>query len=311
MEKVLCDCDNTMGVPGKPIDDGQTLLYLLGRPDIDVLGVTTTFGNGTIDQVYPATERLLRAAGRSDIPLWRGAGRRGQAPTEAARFLAETAAAHAGEITLLAIGPLGNLRAAAQLDPNFFHNLKQIVCMGGYLHPLEIPGWEDVGELNLASDPEAASIVINAPLRRGPESGGPLTLMNAHVCLQAPFGLPELAPIERYGPEVYRMWRDYLLSWGAGNGASSEYLWDLLPAVYISAPKLFDANPVWIRSTVKDLETGTLVIDNKGEGARVNMPTRILNVDRFYAILYEAWARALRNWNAGANTQAAGRTSVE
>ncbi len=283
-ERVICDCDNTMGVPGKPVDDGQTLLYLLGRPDVELVGVTTTFGNGTIEEVYGATEQLLHDVGRPDIPLWRGAGQRGQPPTDAARFLAETAASHPGEITLLAIGPVGNLRAAAELDLDFFHHLKQITLMGGYLHPLPVPGWEDVSELNLSSDPEAAFAVLNASC--------PVTLMNAHICLHAPFGLRELAPIEQFDRKAYHLLRDYLLTCEANHVEPQDYLWDLLPAVYISYPNLFDANPVRVRSTVADLETGTIVIGNEEEGALVNMPTCILDLDQFYAILYHAWAQA-------------------
>ena len=69
-------------------------------------------------------------------------------------------------------------------------------------------------------------------------------------------------------------------------------MWDLLPAVYISYPELFDNNPVWVRSTTGDLETGTIVTGDEVDGALINMPTRILDVDRFYAILYDAWAQA-------------------
>lgn len=290
-KRVICDCDNTMGLPGKPVDDGQTLLYLLGRPDIELVGVTTTFGNGSIDEVYQATQQLLHDLGREDIPLLKGEGRRGQPATQAAHFLAETVASQPGQITLLAIGPLGNLRAAADLDPDFFGHLKGIALMGGYLNALPIPGWEDVPELNLASDPEAAWAVLNAPLRQAQGAAPPITLMNAHICLQAPFGLPELAPIEAFDPQAYRILRDYLLTCQARHVAPRDYLWDLLPAVYLSYPELFDDNPVWVRSTTADLETGTIVLGDAGQGTHVNMPTRILDVERFYAILYEAWAR--------------------
>jgi len=284
-ERILCDCDNTMGLPGKPVDDGQTLLYLWGRPDIELLGITTTFGNGTIDQVHAATEQLLRDVGREDIPLFRGEGERGQPPTDAARFLAEMAASQPREITLLAIGPVGNLRAAAELDPDFFHHLKQIVCMGGWLHPRRVSF-----EINLSADPEAAVAVLNAPC--------PVTLMNAHICLQAPFGLRELERIEQYDLKMHRIIQDYLLARGARSvrhGMPRDYLWDLLPAVYISYPELFDANPVWVHSTVADLEAGTVLVGDEGEGALINMPARILDLDGFYAILYQAWARESLN----------------
>ena len=183
--------------------------------------------------------------------------------------------------------------------------------MGGYLHQLTVAGWEDVSERNLSSDPEAAFVVLNAPpqqasrpayqpaLAGASRSGGdrrdgvcPITLMNAHVCLQAPFGLPELAPIEGFDPKAHRILRDYLLTCETTHRAPRDYLWDLLPAVYISYPELFDYSPVRVRSTPADLETGTIVVGDDGDGALINMPTRILDVDRFYRILYDAWARA-------------------
>lgn len=285
-EQIIFDCDNTMGRPYWEVDDGLTLLYLLGRSDIELLGITTTFGNGPIEQVHTLTEQLLRDLGREDIPLFKGEGERGQPPTDAARFLAETAASHPGEITLLATGPLGNLRAAAELDPDFFHNLKQIACMGGYLHPLRI-GWRDVSELNLSLEPEGAFAVLNAPC--------PVTLMNAHTCLQAPFGWRDLKRVQHWGHSTRRVIRNWLLAFGLHCGVSKFFLWDLLPAIYISHPELFDANLVRVCSTVADLETGTIVIGDKGDGILINMPTCILDLDRFYTILYDAWAQVLLN----------------
>ena len=43
--KLLFDCDNTMGIPDCDIDDGLCLLYLLGRKDIELLGISSSFGN--------------------------------------------------------------------------------------------------------------------------------------------------------------------------------------------------------------------------------------------------------------------------
>jgi len=281
--RALYDCDNTLGLPKREIDDGLTLLYLLGRPDIDLVGITTTFGNGPIGEVYPQTAHLLRDLGRDDVPVLEGAGARGQVSTEAAHFLAETAAAHPGEITLLATGPLGNLRAAAQLAPAFFCNLKQIACMGGYLHPLRI-GWCDLPELNLSTDPEAAHSVLYAPC--------PVMLMNAHVCLQAPFGPRDLWHARFWGRDLRRVVRNWLVIFSLYCGIPMFYLWDLLPAVYLSHPELFDENPVAISSTMADLETGTLVLGTEGAGAPVNLPTRILDKEQFMTILFEAWQRA-------------------
>lgn len=285
VQRVICDCDNTMGIPGKPVDDGQTILYLLGRSDVDVVGITTTFGNGTIDEVYDATRWLLGALGRDNIPLYRGAGSRGEPPGDAARFLAEMAARYPGEISVLAIGPLGNLRAAQEIDPEFFQNVRQVSVMGGYLGPLKGAYWANIHELNLSRDPEAAHVVLHAPC--------PTVLMNANVCQQAPFGLPELERMSAWrDTPVYAVLRDWVLRCKIDEDLPGDYLWDLLPAVYLSYPELFDERQVWLKSTVGDLETGTLVLGEEGEGALVIMPGRICDRERFYDILYDAWARA-------------------
>lgn len=281
--RVICDCDNTMPLPGMPLDDGQTLLYLLGRPDVELVGITTTFGNGTLDQVWEGTTRLLRSLGRDDIPLLRGASRRGEGPTEAAEFLAAQAAARPGEISLLVLGPHGNPRAAAALDPTFYRNLRQLACMGGYLRPLPGPSWGQVQELNLSADPEGAWMSLNAPC--------PVALMNAQVCLDAPFHLNELAPLAQFDQRLYANQADFVQRGIARGRVPADYLWDLLPAVYLAHPELFSPERVHLRSTVADLETGKLVLGAPGEGAEIAMPERIADVPGFYNVLYAAWGR--------------------
>lgn len=280
MIQVIYDCDNTMGLPFKEVDDGLTLLYLLGRPDIELIGVTTTFGNGTAQQSYDQTRKLLAQAGRPGIPVLLGADRRFAPPTEAASFLAETAAAHPGDIDILATGPLGNLRGAAELDPQFFSHVHQIACMGGYTAPLRI-GKKNIAELNLSVDPEASYQAFNADC--------PLTLMNAHVCLQAPLNKAEIAAFTFWPPRMRRILRWWLFAFGTFCGVSEFYLWDLLPAVYLSYPDLFAQQRVHIHSSVQDLENGSLIVEDGGDERLINMPDRILDVEKFKAVIFDAW----------------------
>jgi inosine-uridine nucleoside N-ribohydrolase len=291
MEKVIFDCDNTMGLPRQEIDDGLTLYYLLGRPDVDLQGVTTTFGNGPIDRVYPQTVHMLRELGQDNIPVLRGEGqRRSTVPsdtpeTEAVRFLVEAAAAQPGEITLLATGPLGNLYAASELDPMFFSNLKQIACMGGCLHTLRI-GWRNLGELNFSADPEAAHAVLS-------QTDCPLVLMNAHTCLQATFERSDLVKMKGWKYDTHRITRDWLWVFGLYCGVTRFYLWDLLPAIYISRAEMFDENIVRVTSTIADLESGAIVVGRDDGGVPINMPTRILEPELFKETLFQAWAAVL------------------
>ena len=279
--KVIIDCDNTFGVPKMPIDDGQTIIYLLGRDDIEIIGITTTFGNSSIDDVYPATCRLMERLGRTDIPVLRGASDHNTGVTEASAFLAAKAGEHKGEINLIAIGTMANLKAASDRDPAFFGNLKQIVTMGGYFHRLPYRGWCDVKEVNFSGDGEAACRVFRA--------GCPVTVMSAHICFSVPFSIRELAPVSGWDMEQYFIMLNLLLESSGFLDNAQDYLWDLLPAVYISYPELFPENVINIDSTPEDVEAGYL---STGEGGvPVNFPKIVLDIDACCAIIYEAWSK--------------------
>ena len=49
--RLIMDCDCTRGVPGCDVDDGLALMYVLGCPEAELLGVTCSFGNNAQDTV--------------------------------------------------------------------------------------------------------------------------------------------------------------------------------------------------------------------------------------------------------------------
>lgn len=270
-----------MGLPQKEIDDGLTLLYLLGRPDIKLVGITTTFGNGTTQQTYQQTQALLRRVNRTDIPVWKGQATPEGGRNDAAGFLASKAAEAPGEISILATGSLSNLKAAASLDNEFFANVQQIVCMGGYLGPLRI-GWRNLDELNLSADPGASFTVLNAPC--------PVTLMTAQLCLQAYFGWSDLGRIRSMDAWFQKTIRNWLMAFGFSFGVGKFYLWDLVPAVYLSYPDLFDSRKVMVTSSESDLKMGKIIWRGEpGSEGKVLLPQRILDVDRLKNIIFAAW----------------------
>ena len=288
--KVIIDCDNTFGVSGKPIDDGQTIIYLLGRDDIEILGITTTFGNSTIDDVYPATCWLMEQLGRTDIPVLKGASDYTTGETEASGFLAEKAAEYPGEINLVAIGTMANLKTTWTMNPDFFGNLKQILTMGGYLHRLPYKGWAHVGEVNFSGAGEAAWQVFRADC--------PVVIMNAHICFAMPFGQKELDPIALHDRRQFLIMKELLLASAEHLEDAQDYLWDLLPALYISYPELFNERIVMIDSTPEEIEEGYLregYLREGKTGAEVIMPDHVVDIDRCYRIMYAAWGKITMN----------------
>lgn len=288
MKKLLYDCDNTMGLPGRDVDDGLVILYLLGRQDIELKGVTTTYGNSSLDEVFQNTKNMFNFLDIKNIPLIKGAKSSQYRISDAANFLAREAAKNPGEITLLATGSLTNLYGAYELDNNFFGNLKEIVLMGGITKPLIING-VNLDELNFSCDPSAAYKVLN--------SNSDVTILTGHTCLQAFFGEKELSKLKcQSDHRIYEFiakniepWYNYVHKtfgvWGF-------YNWDIVSAVYVTNPELFEDKHEYVVSSRTDLSKGYLKIDNsKFSLTKINIPTSIKNIEEFNKVVFEAWER--------------------
>ncbi len=294
MKKLLYDCDNTMGLPGRDVDDGLALLYLLGREDVELIGVTTTYGNSSLDEVFQNTKTMFSVLDIKNVPLIKGGKSAECRISDAAKFLVKEAAESPGEITLLATGSLTNLYGAYELDNNFFSNLKDIVLMGGVTEPLII---NDVSldELNFSCDPSATYKVLN--------SNSDITILTGHICLQAFFGQEELTKLRsKDGHRIHEFitkniepWYDYVNKifgvWGF-------YNWDIVSAVYVTNPELFEGKCEYVVSSKDDLSKGYLKIDNnKDIAAKINVPVNIKNRKEFNKIIFESWDKLDSKYN--------------
>jgi inosine-uridine nucleoside N-ribohydrolase len=179
--KVIFDTD-----PG--VDDAMALYFALAHPAIDVVGITTTFGNVTVEQAAINALYLTAIAGKS-IPVTKGVAtpwvKPGEAPPafihgadglgnlasrvattnqldprSSAQFIVDMARAHPGEITLVAVGPLGNLSLALKLEPQLPKLLKEVILMAGTV--TEPGNVSPVAEANVWNDPHAADHVFTA-----------------------------------------------------------------------------------------------------------------------------------------------------
>lgn len=288
MKKVLFDCDNTMGLPGRDVDDGLALLYLLGREDVDLKGVTITYGNSPLDEVFQNTKTMFKDLNIENIPLIKGAKSTELRISDAAKFLVTEAAKSPGEITLLATGALTNLYGAYELDNNFFNNLKDIVLMGGVTETLMING-VNLDELNFSCDPVATYKVLNSNCN--------VSILTGHTCLQAFFGEEELAKLRsKKGHRIYEFITKNIEPWYAAVeknfGIWGFYNWDIVSAVYVTNPELFEDKYEYVVSSEKDFSKGYLRIDNSKQGAaKINIPVKIKNREKFNNIIFHAWER--------------------
>jgi inosine-uridine nucleoside N-ribohydrolase len=168
----------------------MALYFALAHPAIDVVGITTTFGNVSVSSRLPPTRctspplragRASRSPGASKprgckhpeappafIHGADGLGNLGSRvatrnevdPRSSAQFIVDMARAHPGEITLVAVGPLGNLSLALKLEPTLPTLLREVIIMGGTV--LEPGNVSPVAEANIWNDPHAADRVFTA-----------------------------------------------------------------------------------------------------------------------------------------------------
>ncbi|WP_295816638.1 nucleoside hydrolase [uncultured Deinococcus sp.] len=186
------------GDPGH--DDVVNVLLALASPELNVLGLTTVFGNVGL----PRTTRnmlITRQLARSNVPVHAGADRplvdprisaeavhgasgldgphlptptRGVEAEHAVDFIVRTVREHLHPVTLVPTGPLTNIALALRLAPDIAPRIARIVWMGG---STDTGNWTPAAEFNALADPHAAHIVFT--------SGIPLTMIGLNASHQA------------------------------------------------------------------------------------------------------------------------------
>lgn len=293
MKEVVLDFDNTMGLEEKDVDDGLALIYLLGRNDIKIKGVTTVFGNGEFAQVKKATEAIFSDLRLNELPLEMGAENPEVGTTPASDFLVEKADSSPEGITILAIGPLTNLKNAYNKDQEFFKKINEIILMGGITKPIKV-GDREVGELNFSCDPEAAELVLNAPTS--------VTVAESNLCLQAYFNEDDWKRLNNHSSFIFNYISTQIENWYFAQKSSQNkngtgfHMWDLVSAVYLTHPELYSRDYRLVKSSYSDLETGKLVLEEKSQenispdsSGIINIPRTLKDTGKFKDIIFNSW----------------------
>lgn len=173
------------------VDDAIAIMMALAHPHTKIRAITTVNGNVDVDKVT-INAALVLDQYDADIPIYRGSDRpliaetmnsaeihggdglgdsvANLPPTErtresehAALALIRLAKKYAGNLTLLALGPLTNVAMAIRLDPSFSEFVSRLVVMGGAIDARG--NVTPAAEFNIYADAEAAAIVFDAGFR--------------------------------------------------------------------------------------------------------------------------------------------------
>lgn len=273
--KIIIDTD-----PG--VDDAAALLFAHNHPDIDLVGITTIFGNAGIKQVT-ANALFLRQEFGIAAPVAQGASRalvrpNGPSPAHvhggnglgdidrkvpedavidsrpAHHFIAETVRAHPGEITLVAIGRLTNLALALSHAPEIAGKVKQVIVMGGAFGFSGPNGnVTPVAEANIIGDPEAADQVFGADW--------PLTAIGLDVTRKVRLTRSDFADLAKLG-SAQKLLADLTqgyLDYHARFGIEGCYVHDSSALIYLIRPDLFALQTGSIRVACEGVTVGQTV----------------------------------------------------
>ena len=271
-EQVFVDLDI-----GDDIDDAFALGLILASPEFEVVGIGTAWGDTPLR--VRLVQRFLQAHGREGIPIGQGIvttsttgfsqarwARRwpadGKAVVASVDLLLAAIAAHPGEVTLLALGPLTDIAAAIQRDPRRFRQLKRIVMMGGSVR--RGYGRSQYGapspparEYNIVADVAAARAVL--------ASGVPLVLF----------------PLDSTLVQLDDVRRRELFAHGSATTDALALLYDQWSAAdqpwASTIPTLFDIVPVatMLDASLCPLQSMRLVVTDDGTTAETAGPPNV------------------------------------
>ncbi|MFL2030295.1 nucleoside hydrolase [Loigolactobacillus zhaoyuanensis] len=175
------------------IDDALAIAYALASEEVDLIGITSTYGNVITTAAGQNSLKILELLGRTDIPVYLGLShssttdqfavmqvskdihgvngigevnlpqpQRTVEATAAVDFIIASARQYGDDLIIVPTGPMTNLAAALAQAPELTALVGNVTFMGG---ALTVPGnVTEVGEANINQDPAAADQVLRSQL---------------------------------------------------------------------------------------------------------------------------------------------------
>lgn len=292
MHKVILDTD-----PG--IDDAMAIAYALAHPDIELLALTTVFGNVSIEKSTRNAQYILDVLGAINVDVAKGAsvpvvqaplphsefvhgddGIGNCYPTapvhlnaaarhanihklSAADYIVEQARSQPGEISLIAVGPLSNIAMALQKEPNLPKLVKQLIVMGG---ALDEPGnVTPLAEANFFNDPHAADRLL--------AHDWPMVIVGLDVTHNVMITDSLIANLrDKAATTGDFLWRtsrfyiDFYTNKGAAKNAGEPQcaMHDAAAVVYLTDPDAFSLETGAARVIQTGVASGQLAMDRRG-----------------------------------------------
>ena len=198
MKKLILDLDTG-------VDDALAISYALGSPEVELIGITGTYGNVLVEQGVRNALAVTDLLGHPEVKVYQGLphssttdhfevlpvsafihgdngigdvdipdSNRSVETESAVDFIIDAVKTYGKDLVYVPTGPMTNIEAALKKAPEIKDEIGQIVLMGG---ALTVPGnCNACMEANISQDPEAADYLFR--------SGTPTTMIGLDVTHQ-------------------------------------------------------------------------------------------------------------------------------
>lgn len=251
MHKVILDTDI-----GTDVDDALALAALMGSKEVDLIGITTVYGDV---RLRTAIAMHLCSLVNREIPTFAGEGQTISGRevwvsgsegknyenlasftpqiTSAVDFLVNAVVSQPKSIDVIAIGPLTNIARAIQTNLDFVETVKRVWIMGGDFTQSRV-------EHNFKCDIDAARIVL--------ESNVPISILDLPSSQKTIIRMEEIEQI-RNAPALGLLLYSEIMSWIQPRNQDWTIPHDPMAALTLLAPEFFQNSP-----------TGKAKIDSEG-----------------------------------------------
>ncbi|KAG2686562.1 hypothetical protein I3843_09G011400 [Carya illinoinensis] len=275
-EKLIIDTD-----PG--IDDSMAIFMAFQSLELEILGLTTIFGNVQTEVATRNALLLCEIAGCPGVPVAEGSpeplkggrpriadfvhGSDGLGNTflpppkakkieqSASEFLVHKVSEYPGEVSILALGPLTNLALAIKRDSSFASKVKRVVVLGGAFFALG--NVNPAAEANIYGDPEAADVVFT--------SGANIVVVGINITTQVKFTDADLLELRQskgkhaqFLSDICKFYRDWHVK---SDGVYGIFLHDPVSFVALVRPDLFTYKKGVVRVETQGICVGHTLMD--------------------------------------------------
>ena len=262
------------------VDDSFALLYALNHPNINVLGITTVFGNVPVE-TSTKNALILSEMACKGTTVYQGAkkpiernvtnypsfihGHDGLGDTnhpkpklnaskiDAAQFIVNKINESPGNINLVAVGPLTNIANSIKKNPSIVNKVNSLLIMGGSW--LAGGNITPVAEANIYNDPEAAEIVF--------KSGLPIIMVGldvTHKVFLSQKDIDKLSSLNNSGKFLKKISNIYMKFYKDTRNMDGCFFHDATAVIAMTNPEFFKYKVARVYVSQENLTRGQTVV---------------------------------------------------